>query len=238
VSGYTPVFSTVFDGTLHGRWPHTGIWVCLLAMADRHGCIDKAPRAIASDIGCEVAVLLECIADFCAADPDSRTAESDGRRMELIDPARPWGWRLVNHGKYREKARKAASDSERVASGREAERKRKERESRDVPRCPAESRSVPPSDSDTDSNIDKGTKVPVRASRRCPPDFEPDREYALRELPDLDVEREVQKFKDWEFKTARKDWPACWRTWVGNARDRGTYAKAKKTHGGVVIQWQ
>jgi hypothetical protein len=83
--------------------------------------------------------------------------------------------------------------------------------------------------------------VPARegkGSRRCPPDFEPDREYALRELPDLDVEREVQKFKDWEFKTARKDWPACWRTWVGNARDRGTYAKAKKTHGGLAIQWQ
>jgi len=70
----------------------------------------------------------------------------------------------------------------------------------------------------------EGAKAP-RASKRCPSDFEPDRSHALAEIPDLDVEREVQKFKDWEFKSARKDWPACWRTWIGNARDRRQYAK-------------
>jgi hypothetical protein len=47
----------------------------------------------------------------------------------------------------------------------------------------------------------------------------------MSEVPDLDAEREAQKFKDWEFKTARSDWPACWRTWIRNGRDRGTYAK-------------
>jgi hypothetical protein len=130
VSGYTPVFASVFDGTLHGRWPHTGVWVCLLAMADRHGCVDMVPRKIAADIGIDVDELLTCIADFCTPDPDSRSADNDGRRLELIEAGRPWGWRIINHGKYREKARKAAFDSERVASGREAERKRLERASR------------------------------------------------------------------------------------------------------------
>jgi uncharacterized protein YdaU (DUF1376 family) len=66
-----------------------------------------------------------------------------------------------------------------------------------------------------------------RPSRRCPDDFEPDRAYALREVPDLDVEREVQKFRDWEFAKARSDWAAAWRIWVGKCRDEGRYARAK-----------
>lgn len=175
MSGYTPVFSSVFDGTLHGRWPHTGVWVCLLAMADKHGCVDMVPRKIASDIGIEVEELLACIADFCAPDPDSRTIENDGRRLELIDVGRPWGWRILNHGKYREKARKAASDAERVASGAEAERKRQERLSRDVPRCPDAYPAVPPSDSDSDSDTnsdsDSGKDTSAaHAARAQPPD--------------------------------------------------------------------
>jgi hypothetical protein len=70
----------------------------------------------------------------------------------------------------------------------------------------------------------KGSKEP-RASRRCPEDFEPDPEYALREIPDLDLPREIQKFRDWEFKTPRKDWAACWRTWISNAKEQRRYAK-------------
>lgn len=79
------------------------------------------------------------------------------------------------------------------------------------------------SETETETETE-GAKAP-RGSKRCPPDFVPDREHALREIPDLDYDREVQKFKDWEFKAARKDWPATWRTWVGNARDRKQYAK-------------
>lgn len=162
MSGYTPVFSSVFDGTLHGRWPHTGIWVCLLAMADKHGCIDKVPRAIAADIGVDLETLTACIADFCAPDEYSRSAESDGRRLELIDPARPWGWRIVNHGKYREKARKAMHQLEATASGRDAERKRVEREreaSRRVRTCPDVSSADRLSDTDTDKEK-KGAGAP------------------------------------------------------------------------------
>lgn len=152
MSGYTPVFRTVFDGTLHGKWPQTGVWLALLAMADRHGHIDRSPQAIASDIGLDVSTLLSCIEEFCAPDPMSRTREHNGRRLELLDPERPWGWRVVNHGKYREKARKAAYDADRTASGRDAERKRAERTV--VPPRPDASRAGPLSDSDSDSDSD------------------------------------------------------------------------------------
>jgi hypothetical protein len=151
MSGYTPVFGSVFTGTLHGRWPDTGLWLCLLAMANKHGEVDCTPQYIASNTGLDAATVAECIERFMAVDQYSRSPESEGRRLELIDPARPWGWRIVNHGKYRERARKQAWDADRTASGRDAERKR---ESRRVPTSPAPSRLSPLSDADTDTDSD------------------------------------------------------------------------------------
>lgn len=153
VSGYTPVFRSIFDGTLHGKWPQTGVWLALLAMADRHGCIDRTPQAIASDIGISVDELMSCIGEFCQPDPMSRTQDHEGRRLVLIEPSRAWGWRVVNHTVYREKARLQGKDAARVASGKDAERKRIQRTSPAVPRNPPPAPSqTPDSYSDTDKN--------------------------------------------------------------------------------------
>jgi hypothetical protein len=64
-----------------------------------------------------------------------------------------------------------------------------------------------------------------KPSKRAPREFEPDRVHALRELPDIDVDREIQKFRDTEFRVPRKDWPAVWRKWIATCRDGGKYAK-------------
>jgi hypothetical protein len=81
--GYTPVFSSVLDGTLHGRWPHTGVWLCMLSQCDFRGEIDMVPKLLASKIGVSEQLLLECIEDFMAPDPGSRTGDLDGRRLEI-----------------------------------------------------------------------------------------------------------------------------------------------------------
>lgn len=76
----------------------------------------------------------------------------------------------------------------------------------------------------------KGKKAKTakpKPSRRCPPDFQPDRAYTLERLPDIDIDRELRKFKDHEFKRARSDWDATWRTWLDNCADGGRYAKVK-----------
>lgn len=69
-------------------------------------------------------------------------------------------------------------------------------------------------------------KRPARKrASRVPKDFQPDLEYARSQLPDIDAEREAQKFRDWEFKTPRSDWAAAWRTWIGKCRESGKYAR-------------
>ncbi len=87
----------------------------------------------------------------------------------------------------------------------------------------------------------KGVRGALKRSR-APEEFSPDLDYARSQLPDVDAEREAQKFRDWEFKTPRSDWPACWRTWIGNCRESGKYARMPKSTPMVVngkpVEWQ
>ena len=170
MTGYTPVFSSILDGTLYGKWPHNGMFALLLSQCDRRGYIDMVPAELAAKIGVPQELLLQCISDFMQPDPGSRTGDLDGRRLELIAPEnRDWGWRVINHGIYRERARKTAYDAERTRSGKDAERKQAQRKAvkQAVPRSPAKSRRDPLSDSDSNSKSKRGNggdrSVPSRA---------------------------------------------------------------------------
>jgi uncharacterized protein YdaU (DUF1376 family) len=63
----------------------------------------------------------------------------------------------------------------------------------------------------------------AKGSKRVPATFEvePDLEaWATTNAPLVDWRRETQAFRDWEFKHARTDWKATWRTWMRNAQKR------------------
>jgi hypothetical protein len=232
MTGYTPLHSTVLDGTLYGKWPHNGIWALLLSQCDKHGNIDMVPQLLAAKIGCELSLLMSAIADFMAPDPGSRSVLNDGRRLEWIDKdaeTRGWGWHVINHGLYREKARKASRAAEEVASGRNAERMRERREKQatgEDPRRPASTLSQTQTQTQTKSQRDGAQS---RSSRRCPADFSPDLVYAKSQIPDINAEEEAAKFKDYEFAKPRSDWPAAWRNWIRRCKERGEYARTPKS---------
>jgi len=102
----------------------------------------------------------------------------------------------------------------------------------DVTETSQQRRSDGPEQIQNRTDTEQSKRARPQRARRAPEGFYPDLAYALREIPDLDAEREARKFKDWEFKTPRSDWPATWRTWIGNCRETGRYAK-KET-----IQWR
>jgi hypothetical protein len=133
VSGYAPLFDSIATGTLYGRWPDIGVWPIVLALADRNGHLDVTPHYLAGVLGLPVDEVVACMKRFCEPDPYSRTKIENGSRLKLLDEHRDWGWIIVNHGKYREKARLMSRDKARTESGADAERKRL---SRDVPRSP------------------------------------------------------------------------------------------------------
>jgi hypothetical protein len=222
MSGYTPVFDTVFQGTLCGKYPDLPVWLVLLALQQRGGIIDAHPSYIATISGLPQADIEAAIKRFCEPDPASRTADFDGRRLEPIEGA-GFGWRVLNHRKYQEKARKQAFDSQRVADGRNAERMTERRETRADPTRPAQTRADPPSYSDSNSNSNKEkTRTPAtRGARNCPDSFvitDEMRTWAATECPGIDLDRETATFKDYTFASAKTDWLKTWRNWMRKAK--------------------
>ena len=73
------------------------------------------------------------------------------------------------------------------------------------------------------TTFEKDAPKKPKASKRCPQDFTPSEElvaWVLSDCPGVNWTRETASFKDWEFKTARSDWPATWRSWMRKAADR------------------
>lgn len=229
MAGYTPVFDSVFKGSLYGKWPDTAAWICLLALADWQGHIDIMPEAVAGMTGMPLPDLLGCIERFCAPDPRSRSQAEDGRKLVPLDPARTWGWRVVNIQVYREKAR----NQNQISDGRNAEKVRKYKERhRKTPADTLGHSGTRHSDSysNTDSNKEEEPDRSARASRsaratRLPEEFTltPERR-AIAETEKADPDREFLNFTDhWKAasgsKARKNDWDATWRIWCRRAPD-------------------
>lgn len=80
-----------------------------------------------------------------------------------------------------------------------------------------------PSEGKPSSGID--TREPkVRPSKRCPDHWLPSHaDLATAEAEGFapgEIERELAKFRDHTFGTARKDWSATFRNWIRTAKDR------------------
>jgi hypothetical protein len=88
---------------------------------------------------------------------------------------------------------------------------------------------TPPSKAQTSSTPSPpiGGSVPTpsgRRSRRCPADYQPgpkvlDSDAAAGFSPG-EIERELARFKDHQFRDARSDWDAAFRNWLRRATDQ------------------
>lgn len=95
----------------------------------------------------------------------------------------------------------------------------------------ADADAMPPTPTPTPTPIDKNSSSSMpaskspskpRGSKRVPADFLVTDEmeaWAVSHVPLVDWRRETEKFQDWEFKSARTDWPAAWRSWMRKAND-------------------
>jgi hypothetical protein len=95
------------------------VWITMLAMSDRDGCVEASVPGLASAARVTRAEADDAISVLLSPDPDSRTPDHEGRRIEAIDG----GWRLLNHGKYR--ARMSADEQREKARIRMAAKRAK-----------------------------------------------------------------------------------------------------------------
>lgn len=106
------IFSTVWE--LDAEM--TKVWVTMLALRDPHGIVKASLPGLATVSRVPLEKTREAIQLFLGPDPDSRTPDHEGRRIEKLDG----GWRLLNHRKY-------TYDNDERRRARDRERKRRAR---------------------------------------------------------------------------------------------------------------
>ena len=118
MNGYTPLFQEIVTSSIWNEDMATRIvWVTMMALADKDGNVQAsiaglAPVARITLKECETAIKI-----LSSPDEYSRSQEEQGRRIIPIEG----GWHLVNHKKYRDKAK---SRSEYYQNWREQKKKK------------------------------------------------------------------------------------------------------------------
>lgn len=152
---YGKIFSSMYEGTLYGQWEAIVTFQQLIVLCDSNGTIDMTPQAIAARTSIPLNIITKGLELLSDPDQHSRTNTSEGRRIELIDDHRPWGWTIVNHRKYKMMANaeeKRESDRLRIAAKRAS--------NNDVAECRKVSQGVANvAHTNTDTNTDTNNKT-------------------------------------------------------------------------------
>jgi hypothetical protein len=98
---YGKIFDSMYEGTLYGHWEAIITLQQMLVLCTSEGVIDMTPQAISARTSIPLDIITKGIGILSEPDPYSRTPGEEGRRIDLIDAHRPWGWYIVNHAKYR-----------------------------------------------------------------------------------------------------------------------------------------
>jgi hypothetical protein len=120
---YGKIFGTIYSGTLYGQWQAIVTFQQMIVLCDSDGMIDMTPPAIAATTSIPLDIIEKGIEILLQPDKYSRSPAEEGRRIVLIDPSRPWGWKIVNHEFYKNLASrddKKKADRDRIAAKRSA----------------------------------------------------------------------------------------------------------------------
>lgn len=88
------VLSTIWRAPDHVRL----LWITMLALADRHGTVLASVPGLADAAHISVEDCRDALRMLAEPDPDSRTQDFEGRRIQDVDG----GWLLLNYPKYRQ----------------------------------------------------------------------------------------------------------------------------------------
>jgi len=98
MAGYSKLFSCIVTSSVWCADNATlRVWIAMLATKDVRGVVEGSIPGFASLARVSREEMNHAIEVLSSPDPDSRTPDCDGRRIEVI----PGGWRVINHHKYR-----------------------------------------------------------------------------------------------------------------------------------------
>ncbi len=99
---YAKIYDCIFDSSLAEDYQVRHVFEDLLKLADQDGTVNRTHEAIARRTNVPLEIIKRAIIELEKPDPRSQSTELDGRRIVRLDTARDWGWKIVNHGYYRQ----------------------------------------------------------------------------------------------------------------------------------------
>ena len=211
MAGYTKLFSSIVTSTIWCEDNATlRVWIAMLAMADASGHVGGAVPGFANLARVTVEEMRRALEILTSPDPDSRTPDNEGRRIEAV----PGGWRILNYSAYRESRDQEA----RREQNREAQRRHRSAMSANVSQesaqAEAEAEAVPP------DSPKPGESSPMASAKRkvfVKPTPQEAQEYAASIGFKLDGEKFVAYYeaRGWMLGPRRPvvNWKACVVTW-------------------------
>ncbi len=98
--GYTKLFSEIVMSTVWREKDTTRlVWITMLALRNRHHVVEGSVPGLADCARVSIKACRAAIKVLSEPDPDSRSQESEGRRIQQVDG----GWFIINGEKYRRK---------------------------------------------------------------------------------------------------------------------------------------
>jgi hypothetical protein len=100
MAGYVKLFDSLLTSSL---WCHEHyvlrIWIAMLARCNSQGVVEGSVPGFASLCRVTTEEMRTALDLLISPDPDSRTTDHEGRRLEVV----PGGWRILNYKAYRDK---------------------------------------------------------------------------------------------------------------------------------------
>jgi hypothetical protein len=119
MAGYSKLDCGIVDSSLW-EMPHEylRVWIAMLAKTDATGYVRVAAPAMARLCHLTREDFDRIIDAYCAPDPESRTADHEGRRLEKVEG----GWLILNYLKYREGLKQPDHSTNRVKKHRDKQK--------------------------------------------------------------------------------------------------------------------
>jgi hypothetical protein len=97
---FAKIFSAIYDSSIVEDPEVRFTFMDLLVLADMNGVVDMTYDAIARRTNRPVDIIRSTIARLEAPDPQSRTPDAKGARLQRLDEHREWGWFITNYDHF------------------------------------------------------------------------------------------------------------------------------------------
>jgi hypothetical protein len=153
--GFVKIYGTILYSSIWSESNATRlVWITMLALADRDGLVRSSTRGLAYAARVTDEECREALRVLSSPDPDSRSAEHEGRRIEVLEG----GWVLLNYSAYRD-----MRTEDQIAA---AEKKRRQRSmAKREGTCPGTRGCVPGHSAESEAEAEAEATAGAKAER-------------------------------------------------------------------------